>query len=407
MSADKASTLTDTIARPAVHPKAKAIALALIAAGLLLTGMAWWTDDATGRTVFASLWAVTFVWSIVLGSLFFVALQHITHAVWSVVVRRVAEMLAAPMWLVAILFVPLLFTFFSDRPILYPWANAATVEHDPVLHAKQSYLNVPFFLIRTVAFFALWMAFAAYYVRTSLKQDRGEVGDEATLRMRQVSAPFMLIFALTVSFAGIDWLMSLSPKWFSTIFGVYVFSGMALSSLAAITLVVVVLRSTGRISPEMVTDHHLYNLGALIFTFSCFWAYIAFSQYMLIWYANMPEESFYLVQRLDSDWVGVSVALGLVRFIIPFLVLLSRRAKMDPRTLLWISVLMLVGQLIDLYWLIMPERPAPGPVFGWQELGPLLLVVGLLMGYIVRFLRQHPPVAVGDPLLQESIRFRL
>jgi hypothetical protein len=399
--------MTNTMAQPALHPRAKTIALALTVAGLLLTGVAWQTDGTSGRLAFASLWAVTFLWSIVLGSLFFVALQHITHAVWSVVVRRVAEMLAAPMWLVAILFVPLLLTFLSDHPVLYAWTDSATVEHDHVLHAKQTYLNVPFFLVRTVVFFALWMAFAAYYVRTSLKQDRGEAGEEATLRMRRVSAPFMLIFALTVSFAGIDWLMSLSPKWFSTIFGVYVFSGLALSSLAAVTIVVIVLRSTGRINPEMVTDHHLYNLGALLFTFSCFWAYIAFSQYMLIWYANMPEESFYLVQRLDGNWVGVSAALGIVRFIVPFLVLLSRRAKTNPRMLLWMSVLILVGQLIDLYWLIMPERPDLGPAFGWQELGPLLLVVGLLLWYVVRFLRKHPPVAVGDPLLDKSVHFRL
>jgi hypothetical protein len=182
---------------------------------------------------------------------------------------------------------------------------------------------------------------------------------------------------------------------------------MVVTSLAAITIATLWLRSTGRISAELVTEDHLYSLGGLLFAFACFWAYIAFSQYMLIWYANIPEETFYLHHRLEGGWLGVSIALAVVRFGVPFIALLSRRAKMNPRVLFWVSVLMLGGQLLDLYWLIMPEHHQAGPALGWQELGPLLLMTGLLILYVSRFVGRHAPVAIGDPLLDESRRFRL
>jgi hypothetical protein len=155
----------------------------------------------------------------------------------------------------------------------------------------------------------------------------------------------------------------------------------------------------------VVGDGHLYNLGALLFAFVCFWAYIAFSQYMLIWYGNIPEESFYLVRRFEGGWLTVSVMLGVVRFVIPFLALLSRGAKINPTRLLWVSILVLLGQLLDLYWLIMPQIHPDGPMLGWQELGPPLLMVGVITMFIARFLKRNLPVAVGDPLLGESMQF--
>ena len=201
----------------------------------------------------------------------------------------------------------------------------------------------------------------------------------------------MLIFALTVTFAAFDWLMSLEPHWFSTIFGVYVFSGMVLTALAAITITTIWLRGTGRLGKGVVGDGHLYNLGALLFAFVCFWAYIAFSQYMLIWYGNLPEESFFLLRRQEGGWLGFSVVLALVRFVVPFLALLSRRAKTNAVWLFWVSILILVGQLLDVYWLIMPQLHVEHPVLGWQELGPVLLVSGLVVLMLARFLRRHLP----------------
>jgi hypothetical protein len=225
--------------------------------------------------------------------------------------------------------------------------------------------------------------------------------------MRKVSAPFTIIFAATATLAGFDWLMSLNPYWFSTMFGVYIFSGMVVTSLAAIIIGTVLLRRAGMLGRGVVSADHLYSLGALLFAFVCFWAYIAFSQYMLIWYANVPEESFYFVHRLEGDWFPVSVALALVRFVIPFLVLMPRRAKMNERTLVWVSVLMLVGQLLDLYWIVMPELHEAGPALGWQEIGPTLFMTGLALACYARFLRRNSALAVGDPLLEASRQLEL
>jgi len=385
-----------------------AVALSLFALGALLSAAAYFAGDADRvRLGFAYLWGFTFIWTVTLGSLFFIALHHLTHAVWSVVVRRVAELLAAPMWILGLLFIPLLLiALWNDQFHLYPWLDAAVVEQDHLLQGKTPYLNFTFWAIRGAVFFALWIGFTRFYVGRSLRQDRGEGGELSTARMRTLSAPFMLIFAVSMSFAGIDWLMSLEPNWFSTIFGVYLFGGMVLSSLAAITIITIWLMRSGRLG-EVITRHHLYNLGVLQFVFVCFWAYIAFSQYMLIWYANMPEETFYLAQRLNGGWLGVSAALALVRFVIPFFALLSQRAKMNTTILLWVSVLMLAGQLLDLYWLIMPQVHQAGPALGWQELGPVLLLLGISGLFAARFIKRHSPLAVGDPLLEESLHFHL
>ena len=408
MSSDFTSSLTATVAAPKASAGLSRAGIGLLAAGVLLSAAALVGAENRVRFGFGYVWGFSFLWTVVLGCLFFVGLQHLTRSIWSVVIRRVAEVFTAPMWLVAVLFVPiLLFVLLPDSFQVYPWADAEHVAHDQVLSDKRAYLNAPFFLVRAAVFFAVWILFARYFVRASLSQDSGAGGVEASLGARWWSAPFMLLFALTATFAAIDWLMSLNPHWFSTIFGVYVFSGMVLASLAVITIATVRLRDSGRLGAGLVTDEHLYSLGALLFAFSCFWAYIAFSQYLLIWYANLPEETPYLFRRLRGGWLGVSVALALVRFALPFMLLLSRRAKMNPKMLVPASVLILGGQLLDLYWLVMPELHHERPVLGWQELGPLLLMCGALTLFVSRFLGRHAPLAVGDPLLEESLRFRL
>lgn len=379
----------------------------LITVGAVLCLAAVLSESARPRFGFAWLWGVTFIWSVVLGSLFFVALQHVTRSVWSVVVRRVAEMFAAPIWMVGLLFVPvLLFTLLFREFPLFPWTDPGIVAGDFLLEGKAPYLNNTFFAVRAAIFFLLWIGFAQFFVKNSVDQDRTG-GDGATVRMRRLAAPFLLIFALTVTFASFDWLMSLEPHWFSTIYGVYVFSGMAAASLAAITIAVVWLRSRGKLDQRFVTGDHLYNLGGLIFAFTCFWAYIAFSQFMLIWYGNLPEETVYFAHRAEHGWKTVSVILVLVRFAIPFLLLLSRDAKSNPRILVATSIIVLGGELLDLYWLIMPEIHHDGPRLGWQEAGPLLLMPGLLGYYVTRFLARHDAVAKGDPLFEKSCEFHL
>ncbi len=380
----------------------------IVALGVLLSAAALFDADSRVRFEFGYLLGFSFIWSIMLGSLFFVGLQHITHSVWSVLIRRTAEALASPVIMLAALFLPIL--VFSALPgtfHLFPWADATIVEGDHLLEAKSAYLNVPFFAIRAAFFFAVWITFSRIFVGRSLRQDKGVGGVSASVSMRKLSAPFMLLFAATVTFASFDWLMSLNPYWFSTMFGVYVFAGLTVASLAAMTLLTIWLMYSGRLGTGLVTGDHLYSLGALLFAFTCFWGYVAFSQYMLIWYANMPEEAFYIHNRIQGGWLTISLLLALMRFVLPFLLLLSRRSKMSPRILAIVSVLVLAGQGLDLYWLIMPELHTEGPGFGWQELGPVLLCIGLMLLLMSRFFSKHTPIPIGDPLLDACRRFHL
>jgi len=363
-------------------------------------------DSERIRTAYGYLWGVTFIWSVSLGALLLVALQHLTKSIWSVVFRRVMEMLAAPVWVVAILFVPILLIAVLGHDMgMFPWLVLDHTNH--ILNDKASFLNLPFFLARAGIYFAIWIGFSTFFVRKSLAQDKKEGTVSPTLWMRRLSAPFILLFAVTITFASVDWLMSLEPLWFSTMFGVYVFAGMMVSALAAVTLFSLLFSRTGRMGNGVFGDDQLYSLGTLMFAFTVFWAYIAFSQYMLIWYANLPEENFFMVQRLSGAWQWVSLALVIVRFVVPFLALLSRPAKTNRPRLIAVATLILLGQLLDLYWLIMPNSHSDGPLTSWQELGPLAWHIGIFVLAISLFLKRHKVVPTGDPLLKESICFRL
>jgi hypothetical protein len=377
-------------------------------AGLPLTAMggviciAGWMIN---YRVFAFSWLLgfAFYWTIILGALFFVAMQHLVRAQWSVVVRRVGEMISWLLPLMALLFVPVLLMSHE----IYIWAEPAVRAADPLLKMKSPYLNMPFFTIRAVGYFALWIGFSIYFVKKSLRQDSGANGSEATRQMRNVAGPFILIFALTMTFASFDWMMSLDPHWFSTIYGVYVFSGMAVSAYAAVILGTLFFRKNAMLGINLIRRPHFYSLGAWLFAWSCFWGYIAMSQYLLVWYGNMPEETIWYVERWNGNWKYMTMLMVNVRFTLPFLGLLGRTAKANPRTLGFMSVLLLLGSFLDLHWLIMPRGLGEGSVFSWIELGPLVLMGGLTMVGIGIFARQHALLAKGDPMLEESLNLHI
>jgi hypothetical protein len=306
-----------------------------------------------------------------------------------------------------VLFIPLFaVAMLNPEWSIFAWLTGQGMsEH--LQHEKAPYLNKSFFIIRTIGYFVIWAFFAWFFVRGSVKQDGGTAGVKPTLRMRKWSGPFLIVFGFTSTFAAFDWMMSLEPSWFSTIYGVYVFSGITLASLAAITIAVVGLRAKGIIAPELIRRDHLYSLGGLLFAFTCFWTYIAFSQFMLIWYANIPEETVYYVTRMENGWLPITWAVVILRFVLPFFLLLGRSAKMDGKRLVQVSVLILVGQIVDLYWLIMPSLHTDGPVLGWQELAPTVMFTGVLLLYAGVFLGRHKSVASGDPLFDKSRDFHL
>ena len=381
------------------------IGLGLTAVGAILSGISY--ADDVHRFGFGYLIGFCFAWAIVLGCLFFVALQHATGSVWSVVLRRVGEMFGQPMLWLAILFLPVFLTALLGDQTIFPWQNPTDHMAEHAVHVKGTYLNETSFIVRTILFFAIWIFFSWYFVRGSLDQDKGSRPD-LTERLRKTSVIFLILFGFTATFASFDWLMSLEPSWFSTIYGVYVFGGMTLSALAVITIGVFLLKRNGMIAPELIRRDHVYSLGGLMFAFTCFWGYIAFSQFMLIWYANIPEETIYFVKRINDGWGGVTIALVFLRFVIPFFMLLSRSTKMDLGKLAGIGAFILFGQVFDLYWLVMPNYfGADGPGIGYQEIGPVLLFSGVLLVAAGRFMRRNPVVASGDPSFEASRQFHL
>jgi len=369
-----------------------ALAFAALGAVAVLAGLLW-TD---GRRVWAALLVDDFFFlSLALAGILFLALQYLSSAGWWTVIRRVPEAMMGFVPVAALLTLPLYF----GRQALYPWTRAEVLRHDPTVAAKSAYLNTPFFFARMAAFLALWTLFALLFRRTSLAQDRAAAGQHR--RMVRLSAVFIVTFAVSFSLASFDWLMSLDPRWFSTMFAVYTFAGLLLSGLAAITLTVVVLRRRGALA-GLVQESHLHDLGKLLFAFSTFWAYIWVCQYLLIWYSNIPEEVTHYVLRARGSWAPLFYLVPVLSWGVPFLVLMSRSAKRNPRVLQAVAITILVGRWLDLYVLVAP------PVLARVGVGlPELLITagyaGLFFFLTARSLSRAPLLARNDPYLRESL----
>ena len=269
-------------------------------AGLILSGVGLFFDS---RQFFHSyLVAFTFWVSVGLGGLFFTMLHHLVSASWSVVLRRMFENVMIALPLLFIFFIPIAFGMGN----LYEWTDADKVAVDHLLQGKAGYLNSGFFLARTLIYFAIWSIIAFLAYKLSLRQDQAH-SEALTAKMKKVSAPGMILLAVTLTFAAWDWLMSLDAHWYSTIFGAYYFAGSALSALAVVTLIAIYLRSK-QVLVRQITPEHYHDLAKLLFAFTVFWAYMAFSQYFLIWYANIPEETIWFQHRWAGSWKAISFA---------------------------------------------------------------------------------------------------
>jgi len=334
--------------------------------------------------------------SLAVGGLFFAAIQWVTNAMWSAPVRRLAESFTAFLpWLL----VSFAVLFFGLKDI-YKWTDATLVASDIMLSGKKAYLNVPFFVIRNVVGILVWIGFSAVMIGNSLKQD--ETKDPSITGRNRVFGPiFLMLFAITFTLTAFDLLMSLDPYWFSTMFGVYCFAGLFYSTLALLAIVTIYLKRKGALD-GIVNENHLHDLGKFMFAFTVFWAYIGFSQFMLIWYANLPEETGYFLHRMTPAWKAVSAFLLFGKFFAVFFMLLPRGNKRDHRVLWGVAWFMLVAQWIDILWLVQPEF-FDAPKVGWQEMGVLAAFIGAFGLAIFRFLGRHTIVAIGDPRLEESV----
>ena len=331
-----------------------------------------------------------------LGAALFIAFQYVCGARWSVAFRRVPEAMCSVLpWAALGILLCLLMSKVTGNS-LYPWAT----EH---FHGmKGILLSYWFVLVRAVVFLALWVFMVAAIVRGSRRQD---ATGSATLTASNTrwSAAFLVVFGLTFWLASFDWVMSLEPEWYSTMYGVYHFAGLFLGALAAMTVLAIWLQQTGPLR-DVLTHEHLHDLGKMLFAFSTFWMYIWFSEYMLIWYANFPEETGHFVRRLTAGWGPLFVANMCITWLVPFFILLPKGAKRSPGMLVRVSSLILIGRWLDLYLLIYPSAVGHESVtFGIWEIGVALGAPGLFMLIFVRSFRSAAPVPIADPSLEASL----
>lgn len=349
------------------------------------------------RAWYAYLISYYYFTTLAIGGLFFCAILSATSAGWSANIRRFPEALAS--FLPAVFVGGIVYLFGACH--VYEWLNKEEVAKDILLQHKSGYLNFTFFAVRMVLFTGLWVFYKCKIVGSSTKQDVS--GDDSlTTKTVPWAVSFLVVFALSFSLFSVDLMMSLQPHWFSTIFGVYCFGGMFQSSLAAMILIVIFCMKRGLLK-GYVDENHLHDLGKFMFAFTVFWAYIAYSQYMLMWYANLPEETVFFIARSKGSWACVSVALILFRFIVPFLFMLPRWVKRNPEYLKWAAYLILLMQFVDIYWLSYPTYSHEGVTFGLPEIVAWIGFAGVFLFMIARFLGKHAIVPLKDPRQHESL----
>lgn len=335
-----------------------------------------------------------------LGAALFTMIQHLTGAAWSVPVRRLMENIMMSLPVCALLFIPVAFGLHE----LYEWSHPGVMEHDALLAKKASYLNPTAFYIRAVIYFALWSFWAWRLASWSRQQDVTR-DLNLTFKSERISAPGMLLFFLSASLASVDWVMSLQPHWYSTIFGVYCLTGGAWAFFAILTFILLRFRANG-ILANSVTVEHYHDLGKWMFALTVFWAYIAFAQYMLIWYANLPEETIFFKIRRTGSWETVSAILLFGHFVTTFLVLLARGSKRNLNVLGFATVWILAMHYVDVYWLVMPNFAKSGVAPHWMDLACFMAVMSTLaVGFWWR-LRSTAIVPVGDPRFQKGLEFQ-
>ena len=352
------------------------------------------------RFFFSYLTSFFFFLTISLGGFFFVLSQHITRAGWSVVLRRIPEHLMKNIWVLALFFIPVIFGIHD----LYHWSHPEEVAVDHLLQVKAPYLNTNFFLIRAAFFWGIWILFAGYFFKKSTQQD--ESGDKNnTISLQKASAIGMLLFALTVSFSSIDWVMSLTPHWFSTMFGVYIFAGCAVSALASITILAMSIRRSGFLR-NTINVEHFHDTGKLLYGFVVFWAYVAFSQYFLIWYANMPEETHWFKEHFAGNWNSVAAFIAIGHFGVPFVLFMSRHIKRKLNLHCLMAIWILFMHFVDLYWLIMPNIDKQGINLTLGDLTNFLAIGGIYLAILLNRFKKYHLYPIRDPRVEDSIHFQ-
>lgn len=364
---------------------------------ILASLVGYFVVEDKAQFYFSWLTAFTYIASIGLGALAFVVLQHITRAKWSVVVRRIPESMTANLWILALLFIPVAFGIHD----LYHWSHEDAVAADKLLQDKEPYLNTTAFLIRNVFYFALWAFFGYRLYKKSVDMDKsGDWGLQTVLR--RTSGPAIPIVGFSIAFASFDWLMSLDPHWFSTMFGVYYFA-MSFQAIFPVIILAILYLHGKNLLKNTITMPHIESLGKLFFGFTVFYAYIAFSQFMLIYYANIPEETIWFEHHVEGSYIYLAYALLLGRFLLPFVLLLRKNSKTNLGLLRFVSIWVLVIHFVELYWIVMPTLNHHGVHLHILDITSIVGMITLFLALFFKTFKSNDMVPSKDPFLKESI----
>jgi hypothetical protein len=344
----------------------------------------------------------------------FISIQYLAHGGWAVGFKRILEAIASYMPIAFIGFVIIIIGTFIGHNHgmkgIFEWTHLdadgmmhhadGSSNYDAILHGKSGYLNTTFFIIRCIFYFALWILFSRGIRKASLKEDI-EAGMHNYHRQVKLSAGFLPIFGLTFCLASFDWLMSVQPHWYSTIFGVNVFAGALVGCMTVTNIIIILLKRQGLMS--YVTENHIHDISKFMFAFSIFWTYTWLSQYLLIWYANLPEETPYYFTRLHGFWKPIFTLNFVLNFICPFLLFMMRDAKRNMKWVLFVSALLLIGRFIDWYLIVMPPLVDENSGFGLFEIGFFMLFGGIFCFSIGNALSKANLVPQHHPYLPESL----
>lgn len=380
--------------------KIKILSFVLMAVGLVAALVGIFTLDDHGARTWANFLLNNYYFmAISLCGVVFIAIHILGDSGWQVAIQRIPEAMSGFLPIASILMLFVIIGLIGNWHHLYHWAH---LDHpDKIIEMKKAFLNIPFFTIRSLVYMIGWLLFAYFLRKYSVMQDKdGHI--KYFNKSNVLAASFIAFFAVTSSTSAWDWVMSLDPHWFSTLFGWYLFSGLLVSGVAVIILITLFLKSQGYM--KYVNNEHLHDLGKYLFAFSILWAYLWFSQYMLIWYSNIPEETIYFVQRLE-DFKMVFFANLIINFAVPFLTLMTRNSKRTPYILGFVSIVVLVGHWLDYYMAVMPGSIGDLAKIGFVEVGMTIGYFGLFIYFVFRKLSKASLVPVNHPYLQESLEY--
>jgi hypothetical protein len=373
-----------------------ALIVGIVFLALSLLGLLFNQTDNFFR---AYLMGYLFWTGIALGSLAVLMLQHLTGGAWGMVIRRVLESSTRTLPLLLLLFVPIILGMHS----LYEWTHQDKVNADPILKEKSGYLNIPFFVARVLIYFAIWLGLTYLLNKWSGEQDR-TAERRLSRQMRMISGPGLVLFVLTVTFASIDWAMSLDPHWFSTIWGLLFVAQWGLSSFAFVIALMALLSTRAPLN-EVLVPSHFHDLGKLLLAFVMVWAYFNFSQYLIIWSGNLPEETKWFISRTRGWWGAVAIAVIIFHFALPFLMLLSRDLKRNARLLAGVAGLVLLMRLVDLFWIVAPkaDKTQFEPAGLWLYFVAPIGLGGIWLWYFATQLKKRPLLPLNDPYLEDAL----